>query len=305
MRAAAHSLPLAATDQTLVSFQSFGLRAVERKMREVTRADTVVAPVQLAVRHHLEGGGARRRARLALAAADLLSIGLEDAVALAACVELLHHATLLRDEAHNRVAEREGRPAVWAEFGDDIAVSAGDVLVSAAYASAATVSDGTSVAELARIIHAAVATGIDGRAKDLALENVFVSDYAVYERVATDKAALRLGLPLELLLAFKGHEDATRTARTVAEQLAIAQQIAEDLEDARRDSTSDRDSGCLNVVTVLKNMGNTKPVEVASANAYAALRKSISGAEKLPCGTGECLSPTFETVFDKIQAALR
>ncbi|MEM9401200.1 MAG: polyprenyl synthetase family protein [Pseudomonadota bacterium] len=305
MSAIAKSLFSSPSSQPVVSFRNFGLRAVERQMRKLTQVGAVIAPVQLAVQHHLDSGGSRHRARLALASAEALSVNLDDAVAIASCAELLHNAALLHDDIHDRAAERRGRPAVWAEHGDDIAICAGDLLISAAYAALAAVSDSSAVAELVQKAHAAVATTIDGQSKDLALKNVSVSDYTVYEQVAAEKSAPLLALPLELLLTYAGFVGAVGRAREMAERLAIAYQIADDLEDIDHDSSSEGEGACLNVVNVLKNSGYNKPLHIASANAYAALRRSIQSAEQLPCGIDENLAPCFEAVFGKIQAATR
>lgn len=305
MSAVAYSLCSSPSSPLAVSFRDSGLRAVERQMRELTQAGAIIAPVQLAVQHHLDDGGSRHRACLALASAEALSVSFDDAVAIASCAELLHNAALLHNDIHDRAAERRGRPAVWAEHGGDIAICAGDLLISAAYAAVATVSDRSCVADLVQRTHAAVANTIDGQGRDLTLKNVFVSDYAVYESVAAEKSAPLLSLPLELVLAYAGFPDVTSKVRDAVEHLALAYQIADDLADVYVDFSAEGDATCLNVVTVLRNSGLSKPYEIASANAYAALRKSILSAEQLPHGICESLAPCFEAVFDKIQAASR
>lgn len=301
MSAAAYSIAPSTADQQLVSFLDFGLRAVERKMHALASADTIVAPVQLAVLYHLDSDGSRQHARWSLTAAQALEISLSDAVAIATCAELLCNAALLRADTYAQTPKRQGRHTVWAEFGSDTASAAGDVLISAAYAALALVSDRSRVAELVQLTHAATAATTDGRVKDLALNNVFVSDYAVYERVTIDKSAPLLALPFELLMTYRGFEDELGKARRVAEHLALANQIAEDLQCVDDDETSNGDSKRLNVVTVLRNMGNKKPVKVASANAYAALRKSILYAKQLPYGIAASLSPCLDAVFSKLE----
>ena len=301
MSAAAYSLAPAEANEPLVSFLDFGLRAVERKMRELTSADTIVAPVQLAVLYHLDSVDSRQRIRWSLTAARALEVCLSDAVGIATCAELLRSAALLRAETCARTPKRRGRNACWAEFGSDTATAAGDVLHSAAYAALALVSDRSRVADLVQHTHAAAAATTDGRVKDLALNNVFVSDYAVYERVTIDKSAPLLALPFELLMAYCGFEDELSKARRVADQLTLANQIAEDLRSVEYGAKSTGDSECLNVVTVLRNMGSSKPVKVASANAYAALRKSILYARQLPDGIAASLSPCLDAVFSKLE----
>ena len=305
MSAVACSVRPAFVDQPLVSFDDFGLRSVERKMRHLVSADTVVAPVQLAILYHLDSGRSRPRARLALNAGESLGIRLDDAVAIAACAELAHSASRLRTEAHDCSRSRNGRTTVRAEFGDQTASSAGDVLLSAAYAALASVCDRSRVAELVQQTHAAMAATTDGCVKNLALKNVFVSDYDVYERVATDKSAPLLSLPLQLTMAYGNVDSNQSAARRAVEHLALANQIAEDLESAKAVEQPLGDREWLNVLTVLRNMGISKPAKVASANAFAALRKSIRFAERLPHGIGASLTPCLDTVFHRLESAAR
>ncbi len=301
MSAAAFSIAPSTAEQQLVSFLDFGLRAVERKMRELTSADTIVAPVQLAVLYHLDSGGSRPNAQRSLTAAQTLEVSLSDAVAITTSAELLRNASLLRADTYAQTPKRHGRHTVWVEFGSDTASAAGDVLISAAYSALASVSDRSRVPELVQLTHAATAATTDGRVKDLALNNVFVSDYAVYERVTIDKSAPLLALPFELLMAYGGFEDELSKARRVAEQLALANQIAEDIKSVEDGEKSNGDPECLNVVTVLRNMGSSKPVKVASANAYGALRKSILYAKQLPDGIAASLAPCLDAVFSKLE----
>jgi geranylgeranyl pyrophosphate synthase len=80
------------------------LVAVERLMVALVRVSAgsggpAGEPATLrAARYHLEAGGQRVRARLALHACEALGVAGDQAVRLAACVELLHNASLVHDD---------------------------------------------------------------------------------------------------------------------------------------------------------------------------------------------------------------
>ncbi|MBV5277060.1 polyprenyl synthetase family protein, partial [bacterium] len=67
-----------------------------------------------AARYHLEAGGQRVRARLALHACEALGVVGDQSVRLAACVELLHNASLVHDDLQDKEKLRRGLPTVCA-----------------------------------------------------------------------------------------------------------------------------------------------------------------------------------------------
>ena len=103
------------------------LDRVEALMLELAGADECYCARM--AREHLAGGGKRLRARLALAALEVLGGERGDGVAWAAACELLHNATLVHDDLQDGDAVRRGRPTVWARHGAAQAVNAGDLLL--------------------------------------------------------------------------------------------------------------------------------------------------------------------------------
>ena len=86
-----------------------------------------------AARYHFSAGGSRIRAQLGLAAAAALNLSPQASLACALAPELLHNASLVHDDLQDEDTMRRTRPAVWSRFGKDIAISTGDLLISAAY----------------------------------------------------------------------------------------------------------------------------------------------------------------------------
>jgi geranylgeranyl pyrophosphate synthase len=77
-------------------------------------------------------GGKRVRGIICLATAEAAGVAVEAALPAAAALELVHAFSLVHDDlpALDNDAERRGRPSVWAEFGEAVAVLAGDGLLA-------------------------------------------------------------------------------------------------------------------------------------------------------------------------------
>jgi geranylgeranyl pyrophosphate synthase len=101
---------------------------VEARMLELA-GDRIQDPAARMVCEHLDTGGKRLRARLALAACDALGGSAEAAIDWAAAVELLHNASLVHDDIQDGDRSRRGRPALWARHGTAQAINAGDLLL--------------------------------------------------------------------------------------------------------------------------------------------------------------------------------
>lgn len=272
-------------------------------MREIAGLQTSEeGPVLDAIRHHLESGGGRTRAMIAIGAGTALQLHLRDTIAIAAAAELLHNASLIHDDLQDQADERRGETAVWMKFGTDIAICAGDLLLSSAYAALATTSDPLKVASLVQVTHGATARVINGQAQDLALQDRHVDEFDTYSYVAGEKSGPLLSLPVELVLTAAGLTDYVDVAREAATSLAIAYQIADDLEDEQFD-TREGVPGCLNAVDVLRRAKYQSPRRVARYKALLALGDALRLAMRLPSGSGESVLRCIEAVNTKLEAA--
>lgn len=88
-----------------------------------------------AAAYALEGGGKRIRPQVCLAVAEACGGKAEDAMHAALAIELLHNYTLIHDDlpAMDGDRERRGKPSVWAKYGEDVAILAGDMLQAMAF----------------------------------------------------------------------------------------------------------------------------------------------------------------------------
>jgi geranylgeranyl diphosphate synthase type II len=80
-------------------------------------------------------GGKRVRAVICLATAEAAGAEAEAALPAAASLELVHAFSLVHDDlpALDNDAERRGRPSVWGQYGEAVAILAGDALLAEAF----------------------------------------------------------------------------------------------------------------------------------------------------------------------------
>ncbi len=205
----------------------------------------------LAAAYHLGSGGHRVRGRLALGAGLALGLSKPDALCIAAAAELLHNASLVHDDLQDRDALRHGQEAVWVQFGANVAVWTGDLMLSAAYAALCEITPLHKLPALLAVVHERVAGAIAGQCADLGAGAHAVDDVAAYQRIAQAKSGALLSLPLELALLASDHGAWAEHARSAAEAFSVGYQVVDDLADVERDSQS----GALNIVFVLQQAG--------------------------------------------------
>lgn len=155
--------------------------------------DTVTGPstpsrLRAAMHHALFPGGARVRPRLAVRVAD--ASGGEDpsaAEAAAVALEFLHCASLVHDDlpCFDNAAVRRGRPSVHAEFGEELAVLAGDGLIIAAYeVLGRSIKDAEKLGPMISIVSAGVGS-VRGIVAGQAWESESHPDVRLYHRAKT------------------------------------------------------------------------------------------------------------------------
>ncbi|TCZ59819.1 polyprenyl synthetase family protein [Roseicella aquatilis] len=151
----------------------------------VERMQSPVALIPQLAAHIVAAGGKRLRPLLTLAAARLCGYRGQRHVALAACVEFIHTATLLHDDVVDESALRRGQASANALFGNKPSVLVGDFLFSRAFE--VMVQDG-SLRVLA-ILSAASATISEGEVLQLVTQNDTTTTEAQYLQVIEGKTA--------------------------------------------------------------------------------------------------------------------
>jgi heptaprenyl diphosphate synthase len=124
------AVPVDFADATLTAEMADDLAAVEAALRDTSfGGDEMFADVS---RHMMAAGGKRFRAMLVLLAARFGDCRDKRIVPAAVAIELTHLATLFHDDVMDEAAIRRGQPSANSQFGNSIAILAGDYLFARA-----------------------------------------------------------------------------------------------------------------------------------------------------------------------------
>lgn len=240
-----------------------------------------------ASRYHLQAGGERIRGRIAIHASLALGLSEPDALCLAASAELLHNASLVHDDLQDKDATRRGVPAVWKKYGPNVAICAGDLMLSAAYAALCGISVVHFLPALVALVHERTSLAVHGQCADLTAQKNTLATVDWYTSIASAKSGALLSLPLELALIAAGKNNWTRQARTAAEAFATAYQIADDLSDV----VMDRESGSMNIIFILESAGcGVDSTTIAQQLGTQHVDEAIRLSRSLPCDAGSVLA---------------
>jgi len=248
--------------------------------------------VAAAARYHLSAGGGRVRAQMGLDAAHALGLSQTAALCCATAPELLHNASLVHDDLQDGDTTRRGKPTVWSIYGRDVAISTGDLLISAAYLAIAN-HPRTGAAICA--MHDAIAITISGQAWACNAKIPSSQDCAA---IATQKSGPLLALPIRLALiaADAPGEDA---AIRVGHSLAIAYQTIDDLADRTADLLAGSTNICLSLEAEGYEFGEAQ--FIARRRALAALTTARTDLRDIPQGAGA----PFLTLANRLEDQLK
>jgi geranylgeranyl pyrophosphate synthase len=248
------------------------------------------AQAEKAAHYQINSGGGLLRARLAIDAGIALNMEELDIIALATAVELLHNASLVHDDLNDRDHIRRGIKTVWSAFGDNIAICAGNLLLSAGYVSLSSFSISHIIPELILLFHQRTTSLIHGQCEDLRVHNPPLNDFEAYETIAIGKSGSLISLPLELCFIGAELDVWSDQARQAANAFAIGYQILDDIQDVDKDIPREDKPHSLNAVLILKAAGYAdKAEEMARTISNKHLLFASAAADMLPHGSGNLL----------------
>ena len=193
----------------------------------IERMPKVGEPLSEAALHHFASPGKMLRAKMALQAADHLSVDRYAALHWAAAIEVLHNASLIHDDICDGDRLRRERPAVWSVYGRDVALTLGDWLVALSFELAAEAAQRAQTPMLVKILATHMKTTTDGEAREFDVQPV--QDWGHYLKGAGDKTAPLLTAPLEGVAAMALHSGAAPIIGDCFRALGNAYQIANDI----------------------------------------------------------------------------
>ena len=198
-------------------------------LRFSTADDT--AGLEESMRYSVLAGGKRIRPVLALATARALGIDPTDVLPLAAAIELIHTYSLIHDDlpAMDDDDLRRGRPTNHRQFGEGVAILAGDGLYAEAFALVLGEQQGDPRRVLASVRELADATGVRGMVGGQYIDIEGASDLRRLHELKTGRL---IGASVGcVLLLVDRDQTATLAYRSFAAELGVLFQIVDDILD--------------------------------------------------------------------------
>ncbi len=191
-----------------------------------------------AMRYAVLGGGKRYRPLLVLAAAEALGADAPLALPFACGLEFIHSYSLVHDDlpCMDDDDTRRGRPSCHKAFGEDVALLAGDALLTLAFEimAGAEVPPRLGPARNQILLEAARSAGVDGMIGGQWLDISYTADRsAQLEELMRKKTGALIVLAVRAGALVAGAKKAPLEALTAyAQNLGLAFQIRDDLIDA-------------------------------------------------------------------------
>lgn len=214
---------------------------IEKRIDEIfPERNTEYKKVIDAARYSLLLGGKRIRPVLMLEFCKLCGGKMEDAIDFAIALEMIHTYSLIHDDlpCMDNDDLRRGKPSCHIKFGEDIALLAGDTLLTTAFsvASNANIPDDKKVKAISVLAKRAGAHGmIGGQVMDLAFEKEKPDIKSLYDMYILKTGTL-LSAAAEIGAIIAGADDDTiLTAANYALNLGQAFQIVDDILDIEGD----------------------------------------------------------------------
>nr|ADL16411.1 geranylgeranyl diphosphate synthase [Dunaliella viridis] len=190
------------------------------------------------MRYSLLAGGKRVRPALTLAACEMVGGSIETAMPTACAMEVVHTMSLIHDDLPSMDNDdfRRGNPTNHKVYGEDMAILAGDALLSFAFEHVARATKGTSpervlrvILELGRAVGADGLTG--GQVVDIKSENEEVG-LEVLQFIHEHKTAALLEASVVCGALVGGADDVTvEKLRKYARNIGLAFQVVDDILD--------------------------------------------------------------------------
>jgi geranylgeranyl diphosphate synthase type I len=220
-----------------------GLADVETLMQRVA-VGRFLDRAGIMVQEHLQSGGKRVRARLALAAVEALGLSRQDGIPWAAAVETLHNATLVHDDIQDGDILRRGELTLWVRHGMPQAINAGDLMLMMPTILLQDLAAPDAVRwNLALATARRAAATVRGQAEEMALTHSGRFDWKSYLHAVEGKTGQLLALPVEgaALLAGRSPEHAARLGDEFV-RLGLIFQLQDDTRDLYADKGRGRGS---------------------------------------------------------------
>lgn len=210
--------------------------------RELDSVRTVMAdhlekhrsgPAKMAGSYQIMTGGSMLRARLALASGNAFGRSRRYRIASAAACELIHNASLVHDDLIDRDEDRRSAPTVWKEFGDNVALCTGDLLLCPAFGVASSLENAEESQALSRLLDKLTAEIVVGQSIEVGSTAQHCSPgFRDYLEATTAKTAPLIELALMSgAIGTKYEADVAGLIDRLSASVGLVYQIVDDLDD--------------------------------------------------------------------------
>ncbi|MBM7616476.1 geranylgeranyl diphosphate synthase type II [Weissella uvarum] len=233
----------------LKTFQTQWVPVIQDAMAQKLQQDVETPALQEAMIYAVMAGGKRLRPLLTLAVLDTYHQSVADYVLPASAVELMHTYSLIHDDlpAMDNDVERRGKPTTHIQFGEDLAILAGDAMQPLAFqwlADADNLSD-EQKNNLTRALSRAVGPNgmVGGQVLDMQATGAEQIDLSLATQVHEKKtgALIRYALVAGGMMAKVDALD-LQSLDTFGAAYGLAFQIKDDLDDLAQDGQADKQS---------------------------------------------------------------
>ena len=250
--------------------------------------EPAAAGLEEAMRYSLLAGGKRIRPVLALATAAAIGREPRTVLPLAAALELIHTYSLIHDDlpAMDDDDLRRGRPTCHVQYGEDVAILAGDALYAEAFRLVLHEQEGEPAAILRAVAELADATGANGMVGGQFID--VLGDVVDLRRMHELKTGRLIGASVECVLLLAGTRDPSPTLnafRAFAAELGVLFQIVDDILDVTgtdadlgKPQGSDERHGKRTYVSSHGLDGARELATESHRNALTALHRATGGA---------------------------
>ena len=197
--------------------------------------------------HHINSGGSRLRANISLSVAKEAGLPRETQFLIAAAVEILHQSSLLLDDIQDRDGFRRGKPSVWNEYGEGVAINLSLFLITKAYSFVSEIkrTETSLQRNLEEYLSEAINETVLGQQADLeSLSRGWSLER--YQEISGAKSGTLFGLPFLLVMSLQGETQTTlELCKEIASLFGLAYQLMDDYEDQHSDNLKMNGPGIL------------------------------------------------------------
>jgi geranylgeranyl diphosphate synthase type II len=233
------------------------------------------------LRYFLTLGGKRIRPVLTLMGASLFGVYPHKALNAALAVEVFHNFSLIHDDIMDEAPLRRNKPTVHEQWGQNVAILSGDVMLVQAYQLLAQ-QDPAHLAELLKLFNTTAMEVCEGQQMDMDFEkrsDVSIPEYIEMIRL---KTSVLLGCALELgaIVADASLND-RKHLYAFGEHIGIAFQIQDDILDLFADPEKFGKQVGGDVIANKKTLLNLKALEMASGDQLSELMELATETDLL------------------------